>query len=424
MKRALRVFGLTLAVFAPLLILAQSQPTNPAIIYVSVSGLDSSSGLTWATAKATLQGAISSALPTGATILTGDGNFTVATQVYDMGKPVALHLGRGTYSTALANPFLLTAAGSSLVGAETTDTNGGTATGTSLDYTGTGIVNFVELGSATKGYSAGTVQGIGFNFGNAAPGSNGIVAWAPTRTNIADIMSTTMPGPATIGTEVEATGDGATKTFSFALKNFPISEYEPNKPSGARLLVKAGSVTGSDNGDGTISGTGVSGTVGYSNGDITVTFTTAPPLGTNITASYTAGGYLLALLSTEENGMGLRSSPFGVEAVQVNGANTTGKVLVQGEATGGAGSTPSYARDLVSEDADAGQFEINWSIGVELLRDSADSAIPGLPSPAFSFVEDPSAFVLGVVCSTQTVGISFYKSTIPPEYSATCAGAP
>ena len=405
---------------------SQSTPTNPAILYVSVTGLDSNDGLSWQTAKGTIQAAVSSCPVTGCTIHVGDGNFTISTQVNDVGNPVVILLGRGTYSTPLANPFLLKNPGSSLIGAKTTDTAGGTSAGSIIDYTGTAQVNFVEVGSPTSAFSAGAVENLDFNFGSATAGSNGVVAWAPNRTLFQNLMTTTMPGVLTVSGEVGAVGDGATTTFTFDLQNIPAIEYDPNKASGLRLSVSAGSVTGDDNGDGTISGTGVSGTVGYSNGEISVTFTTAPPSGTNITANYSAGGYLLALISTKENGLGIRQSPlnFGVE--QVNGRNTTAKILVQGEATGGAGSTPSYARDAVIEQADGGQFEINWSNQITLIRDSTDSNVPGSPNPAFSFVEDTSAFFFAGTCGSQTNGVSTYLSTTANLYFLPddCAGAP
>ena len=75
------------------------------------------------------------------------------------------------------------------------------------------------------------------------------------------------------------TGDGSTKTFSATLT------YRPIRPG--TVVVQAGSVTGQDyNYDGNILGVGISGTINYSTGAISVTFGTAPADGTDINATY------------------------------------------------------------------------------------------------------------------------------------------
>jgi hypothetical protein len=75
------------------------------------------------------------------------------------------------------------------------------------------------------------------------------------------------------------TGNGSTKTFSATLT------YKPIRPG--TVIVQAGSVTGRDyNYDGNILGVGVSGTINYSTGAISVTFGTAPAEGEAINVTY------------------------------------------------------------------------------------------------------------------------------------------
>lgn len=423
MKRFSTVAGLLFLVLVSLWIipaLAQSLTSSPFLLYVSPTGLDTNTGLSWSQAKQTIQGAVASALSTGASVYVADGNFTLSTQVNDLGKPVAIYLGRGTYSTSLAAPFLLTSAGSSIIGAQTTDTSGGTSSGTVFDYTGSAKVNFITGGSPTSSFASGEIENLVFNFGNASPGSNGVLLWGAQRARVRNLMATTMAGTEIVSSETEATGDGGTTSFSFTLPTVPVEEYEPNKPGNYRLTIVAGTVTGTDQGNGAISGTGVSGTVEYSTGYVTLTYTTAPANGTGILASYASGGNLAALLSTRENGLGIRTSPFGFWVGDLDGAGTTAKLLVQGEATGAAGSSPSYASDGTIENDDVAQFELNWSKNVTVLRSGTENAASSLPSPAFSLIEDPSGFLFGAVCGSQVKGLSTYLSGTITSYAEGC----
>jgi hypothetical protein len=116
-----------------------------------------------------------------------------------------------------------------------------------IDISPNGLHAFVTEGdNATSGY----VEVIDTN-----PNS-------PTfETNIDQINLT--PAPVTIGT-----GDGGTTGFSGSFTPAPV-------PPGS-LQVTAGAVTGTDIGGGIISGAGVSGTVNYATGLVSVTFTVAP----------------------------------------------------------------------------------------------------------------------------------------------------
>lgn len=78
---------------------------------------------------------------------------------------------------------------------------------------------------------------------------------------------------ATVGT-----GNGTNVTFAATLA------IKPLRPGS--LTVKAGAITGTDNGQGVISGTGVSGTIDYTTGAVSVTFSAAPANGTVVLANY------------------------------------------------------------------------------------------------------------------------------------------
>jgi prepilin-type N-terminal cleavage/methylation domain-containing protein len=81
-------------------------------------------------------------------------------------------------------------------------------------------------------------------------------------------------------TQTLGTGVGTQTTFMGAIANVPISA--------GTVSIHAGSVTGTDNGSGSISGGGISsGTVNYTTGAISVTFAVAPSSGTAVTVTST-----------------------------------------------------------------------------------------------------------------------------------------
>jgi hypothetical protein len=95
--------------------------------------------------------------------------------------------------------------------------------------------------------------------------SNSLNAIALSNTSYSYIRHPEWPGVAGIGF-----GNGSTVTFAGNLT-------APILPS--TVTVTAGAVTGTDNGAGVISGAGISGTINYASGAISVTFTTAPASG-------------------------------------------------------------------------------------------------------------------------------------------------
>lgn len=81
-----------------------------------------------------------------------------------------------------------------------------------------------------------------------------------------------------IDQEILGVGDATAVAFTSTL------DFVPVKAS--TVIVSAGAVSGSDNGLGVIAGTGISGTIDYATGAISVTFTAAPAVGVNVVASY------------------------------------------------------------------------------------------------------------------------------------------
>ena len=95
------------------------------------------------------------------------------------------------------------------------------------------------------------------------------------------------------------TGDDTTVTFSGTLSQVPLQKFSVDIYDGS-------SVVASDDGFGNIVGTGVTGTVNYDTGAITVTFSTAPASGNNITAQYYA--QVVAPLSGGNDGAAVTAS--------------------------------------------------------------------------------------------------------------------
>lgn len=85
----------------------------------------------------------------------------------------------------------------------------------------------------------------------------------------------------TVTGELIGTGNGTATDFSATLANSPVIART--------VTITAGSVTATDNGHGKLNGTGVSGTINYDNGAVTLKYSTAPASGTQILAAYTHG---------------------------------------------------------------------------------------------------------------------------------------
>jgi hypothetical protein len=116
-----------------------------------------------------------------------------------------------------------------------------------------------------------------------------------TRHNFDPPVGLAAAGP-TSATQLVATGDGATTAFpTVELLNTPIYR-------GRLQVVVNGSAAGSDDGDGAIvasGGSGLTGTIEYGTGAITLTFATAPIGGAAITALYDYLGFDASLQIAE-----------------------------------------------------------------------------------------------------------------------------
>lgn len=73
-------------------------------------------------------------------------------------------------------------------------------------------------------------------------------------------------------------GDGSKTTFTTSLG------YTPLRPNS--IMVKAGSVIATDNGQGELTGAGVTGTIDYKTGEVSITFTPAPAAETAVIVDY------------------------------------------------------------------------------------------------------------------------------------------
>jgi hypothetical protein len=81
---------------------------------------------------------------------------------------------------------------------------------------------------------------------------------------------------------VFGTGNGSTTTFTGTLNG-------PVLPGSLTVTDPTGTITGTDNGNGVITGTGITGTINYTSGALSVTYSAAPATGANPTATYTMG---------------------------------------------------------------------------------------------------------------------------------------
>jgi len=88
------------------------------------------------------------------------------------------------------------------------------------------------------------------------------------------------------------TGNGSDTTFNGTLPNAPIASLS--------VEVQAGSVIGKDDGCGRVIGAGISGTINYETGEISITFSSAPSDGTAVKVAYATRpiGVLTHILDT------------------------------------------------------------------------------------------------------------------------------
>jgi hypothetical protein len=91
------------------------------------------------------------------------------------------------------------------------------------------------------------------------------------------------------------TGDGSTTVFNATLANTTVTQF-------SLQIFLAGTAVGGDLGNGTLSGPGLSGSVDYSSGALTITFGSAPASGAAITVNYVQNGWGIGSGLMDEDG--------------------------------------------------------------------------------------------------------------------------
>ena len=113
-------------------------------------------------------------------------------------------------------------------------------------------------------------------------------------------------------TQTIGTGDGSKTSFTATLTHWPVNPNSVNVTDGTNIL--------RDDGTGNlvlVSGTGVSGWIGYDNHTIHLSYTTAPASGTTITAKYGAGYKRTISYLELKVGLMAGSPPISIESVLI-----------------------------------------------------------------------------------------------------------
>lgn len=122
--------------------------------------------------------------------------------------------------------------------------------------------------------------------------------------------------------EVVGSGDGTKTVFTATTSKTPVA-------SGRVVIKKAGTSVATDDGNGAISGTGVSGTVNYKSGQISVTFTAAPTNGQAITVDYVNDIQESEIAPIVVETMMAFNGPNGVYTLMAGFANKPARFLVR-----------------------------------------------------------------------------------------------
>jgi hypothetical protein len=147
--------------------------------------------------------------------------------------------------------------------------------------------------------------------------------------NSSQIQETLATGNIQQNTEEIGKGDGSSTTFSKILSASPIIQ------GSVRVLVEGTSVSGQDNGNGTLSGIGLSGSVDYESGEIIVDLKAPAPKDASVVVSYKssfAKSGAKVLMHLPQPGTLLITD--GTQVIQGNG---------KGELTGDGSGTVDYS---------------------------------------------------------------------------------
>jgi hypothetical protein len=144
-----------------------------------------------------------------------------------------------------------------------------------------------------------------------------------------------------VADEVLAYGDGSNPVFTLQTINHPI------KPLSA--IIRCGTVSGTDDGSGLITALGgaISGTISYATGSITISFSTAPAIGTPIRISY--------MYESSSRTLSVDSVSVSINTVSVDYTTRTIQVITDSEdslpitASVSGRSVPAMSQSLIQE---------------------------------------------------------------------------
>ncbi len=207
-------------------------------------------------------------------------------------------------------------------------------------------------------------------------------------------------------TETIGTGDGSTRVFEHVMSHHPINPHSLRITDGTNVLV--------DDGTGNlvlISGSGVSGWVGYDNGTVHLEYSTAPSGGTTITAIYGSGYKRTISYLDIKVGLMAGSPPIAIDSVLIEisdgftdatltyNASATNYSVLDGEHFGAviARDMPpmNWERDGVITAGDVLRIYINASavgLNLEPQTDTMIKFIPKHGTPTLVEFTTPSTY--------------------------------
>lgn len=122
----------------------------------------------------------------------------------------------------------------------------------------------------------------------------------------------------TINGQSVGTGDGSTTTFNVNLSGTTVSEFS------LQILV-SGAAVGGDLGTGSLWGPGLSGSINYTTGALSVTFNSAPANGASITANYVQNGWGIGSGLMDEDGRPSHQGWIGTDFTNLTNVNANVK---------------------------------------------------------------------------------------------------
>lgn len=210
----------------------------------------------------------------------------------------------------------------------------------------------------------------------------------------------------TVTNEVVGTGDGVTKTFTGTLAQATGKRFV----FGCTLSMSDASITGNDSYVGTITGTGVSGTINYATGAYSITFTTAPANAVTARLSYQY---------EDSNTGGVTDFTFSEPRVAAEGdiisqeflGEPIKNVIVFEGKYYSMKKTSVYELDLTNNDTNATNLVYRVDIGIPSMR-SAISTGKGI---VYMDTANPSKPMLSILQSNQ-IGNALEPVNLTPMF--------